>query len=88
VQTAVIIANAANVFTAAGSGVWFVSLNADQKASGVAYVSYSTSGSTTVFGGFSTSAFVTLVSNGLGISLTVSNAAATGTYAVNLLKLN
>ena len=88
VQTAVIIPNAANVFTAAGTGVWLVSVNADQKASGVAYVSYSTSGATTVFGGFSTSAFVTLVSNGLGISLNVSNAAVTGTYAVNLLKLN
>jgi hypothetical protein len=88
VQTAVIIANAANVFTAAGSGVWVVSVNADQKASGVAYVSYSTSGATTVFGGFSTSAFVTLVSNGLGISLNISNVTVTGTYAVNLLKLN
>lgn len=86
--TAVIIANAANVFTAAGSGVWLVSVNADLKASGVAYVSCRTSGATTVFGGFSTSPFVTLVSNGLGISLTVTDASVTGTYVVNLLKLN
>ena len=89
---AAVIATGTNVITAAGAGVWLVSVNASGKQSAVGYLAYDGT-NTTVFGGFSTSSSLSIVggngtSTGSGLYLVPTNAAVNGTYKVNLLKLN
>ena len=89
---AAVIATGTNVITAAGAGVWLVSVNASGKQSAVGYLAYDGT-NTTVFGGFSTSASLSIVggngtTTGSGLYLVPTNAVVNGTYKVNLLKLN